>query len=137
MSNRRKPKKETPRKKCQGECGKERAITFFFKVDSPMFPDGTINICRYCVREQVDVNDLEQVVGFLRQIDKPFDERYWNESLKSNNHPLGEYIRKVNSLNQFKGKTFDDSRSVNIGTTGDILSTESPDVVKSEKGEEI
>ncbi|MFS0905794.1 hypothetical protein AB3N02_22485 [Priestia aryabhattai] len=121
MSTRR-PNASTKKKKCQGQCGKERAETFFFKVDSPLFPDGRINICRDCVRAQVDVKNIEEVISFLRQIDKPFVESYWNEAVQSGKHPLGEYIRKINSLPQMKGKTFNNSDNMNgVGKTSDIV----------------
>lgn len=136
MSSRKRTKKETPKKKCN-TCGRDRAYTFYFKVDSHLFPDGMINTCRDCVRESVDVDDLEQVISFLRQIDKPFIDSYWNEALQTNRHPLGEYIRKINSLQQLKGKTFDDSKGIGIGTSSDVLSSQAPDTVKSEQGKEI
>ncbi|PGO60707.1 hypothetical protein [Priestia megaterium] len=128
----------TKKKQCQGQCGKERAETFFFKVDSPLFPDGRINICRDCVREQVDVDDIESVIGFLRQIDKPFVEKYWNESVQSGKHPLGEYIRKINSLQQMKGKTFNNSDNMNgVGKTSDVVAIKTSDTVVNVKGETI
>jgi len=130
-------KEEKPKKKCQGKCGRERTYTYFFKVDSPMFPDGMINICRDCVREEVDVNDIEQVIGFLRQIDKPFIQNYWDEALQSNNHPLGEYVRKVNSLSQMKGKNFDNSDGINGVGKIDLSSAKSPDKIENVKGEVI
>lgn len=126
-----------PKKKCQGECKKERAYSFFFKVDSPMFPDGMINICRDCVRNEVDTNDIEQVISFLRQIDKPFIQNYWDEALKSNRHPLGEYIRKVNSLSQMKGKNFDNSDGINGVGKIDLSSTKLPEQLENVKGEII
>jgi hypothetical protein len=128
----------TKKKQCQGQCGKERAETFFFKVDSPLFPDGRINICRDCVREQVDVDDIESVIGFLRQIDKPFVEKYWNESVQSGKHPLGEYIRKINSLQQMKGKTFNNSDNMNgVGKTSDVVTIKTSDTVVNVRGETI
>ena len=130
-------KEPVPKKKCQGECQKERAYTFFFKVDSPMFPDGMINICRDCVRKEVDIEDIEQVIGFLRQIDKPWLESYWEEALKSGNHPLGEYIRKVNSLSQAKKKNFDNSDGINGVGKIDLSSAKLPDYVENVKGEVI
>ena len=136
MSNTRKRNTQpTPKKKCQGKCGKERPYKLFFKVDSPLFPDGMINICRDCVREQVDVEDIEDVIGFLRQIDKPFVEKIWNEAVSSGKHPLGEYIRKINSLQQLKGKTFEDSDGMQgIGKSVDLQSTKSPDSIMTVKG---
>jgi len=132
----RKKKEPTPKKQCSS-CSKNKATTFFFKVDSPLFPDGMINTCRDCVRKQVDVNDMEQVISFLRQIDKPFNQKYWDEALKSKNHPLGEYIRKINSLNQVKNKNFDDSQAVGIGTTHDVQASQLSDTIEREDGEII
>lgn len=142
MSNtptrRRKPKEEKPKKVCSS-CHKEKSTTFFFKVDSPMFPDGMINICRDCVREQVDVESMDSVISFLRQIDKPFIQSYWDESVtnKMGRHPLGEYIRKVNSLSQLKEKNFDNSDGINGVGKIDLSSAKQPDYVENVKGEVI
>jgi hypothetical protein len=133
-------KKDIPKKTCQGENHKgnrEKGHQFFFKVDSPMFPDGMINICRDCVREQVDVEDMDSVIGFLRQIDKPFIQSYWDEALQSEKHPLGEYIRKVNSLSQLKGKNFNNSDGINGVGKIDLSSAKTPNVVENVKGEVI
>lgn len=140
MSTRRNAS-ESPKKKCQGKCGRTRVEKFFFKVDSPLFPDGRINICRDCVRETIDIKDMSQVIGFLRQIDKPFYQKYWEQALDSDKHPLGEYIRKINSLPQAKGKTFNDSDGYDggVGTTKEIvMKTASKDVaIENVKGEVI
>ncbi|MGD1416569.1 hypothetical protein [Bacillus stercoris] len=135
MSNTRKRITQPKPKKTCSSCGKEKQTSFYFKVDSPLFPDGMINICRDCVREQVDVEDINEVIGFLRQIDKPFVERIWKEAVQSGNHPLGEYIRKVNSLQQLKGKTFEDSEGIQgIGKTGDVQIASMPDTIETLKG---
>lgn len=135
-NRRRTTKEEKPKKVCN-TCGKNKQTTFFFKVDSHLFPDGMINTCRDCVREQVDVEDMEQVISFLRQIDKPFLQDYWDEAVKSKNHPLGEYIRKVNSLSQMKGKNFDNSDGINGVGKIDLSSAKTPDFVSNVKGEVI
>lgn len=141
MSNTRKrvTQPAKPKKTCQHENhegNRERATTYFFKVDSPLFPDGMINICRDCVRREVDVEDIESVIGFLRQIDKPFVEKIWNEAVNSGKHPLGEYIRKINSLQQLKGKTFENSDGMQgIGKSVDLQSAKTPDSIMTVKGE--
>lgn len=138
MSTRRSVKKEpTPKKKCQGKCGKERTYTYFYKVDSPMFPDGMINICRDCVKEQVDIENIEQVISFLRQIDKPFIQSYWDSALDSGRYPLGEYVRKVNSLSQMKDKDFDKSDGINGVGKIDLSSAKVPDEIRNIKDEVI
>lgn len=132
-SPRKRPvKKDIPKKKCMGQCGKEKSYTFFYKVNSPLFPDGMLNICRDCIRDQIDIEDIEQVIAFLRQIDKPFIESYWEEAKKSKNYPLGEYIRKVNSLQQVKNKDFNSSD--NISEVGKIDLEKAPEFVETESG---
>lgn len=97
-----------PKKQCSS-CEKSRQYKFFYKVNSSMFPDGMINICSHCVRDSVNIKNMDSVIGFLRQIDKPFVTRLWDEAMDSGKYPVGEYIRKVNSLQQYSDKTFDDS----------------------------
>lgn len=138
MSNTRKrnPLPAKPKKVCQGKnCGKEKTHASFYKVDSPMFPDGMMNICGQCVREEVDIENIEAVIGFLRQIDKPFIERFWNEAVQSGRYPLGEYIRKVNSLPQLKGKNFNNSDGMqNMGKTVDLQSAKMSDSIETVNG---
>lgn len=135
----RKPSKTAtaPKKKCQGKCGKEKAHSFYFKVDSPLFPDGMINVCRDCVRESVDVNDIEQVISFFRQIDKPFYQDEWSKSLSGKNHPIGTYLGKINSLQQYKGKNFSDSDGINGIAKIDLSSTKAPDTIETHNGKII
>jgi len=133
---RKRPTKVTPKKKCN-TCTKEKAETFFFKVDSPLFPDGRINTCRDCVREQVNVEDIEQVIGFLRQIDKPFYQDEWDKALTSGSHPIGVYLGKINSLQQYKGKSFINSDGMNGIGKVDLQSAKAPDTIENVKGEVI
>lgn len=139
MSTRRKSKKSQPApKKTCSSCGKEKSYTSFYKVNSPLFPDGMINICSECVREQVDIDNIEEVISFLRQIDKPFIEQYWNEALQSGRYPLGEYVRKVNSLQQVKDKNFDYTKTNEaIGRTSDVAISKMSKSIESENGKVI
>lgn len=138
MSRRQATKKEEkPKKVCQGTCRKPKAHAYFYKVNSPMFPDGMINICRDCVRAEVDIENMEEVITFLRQIDKPFIQSYWDEAEKSKNYTLGEYIRKVNSLSQMKGKDFDNSDGIDGVGKIDLSSAKAPDTLVNVKGEVI
>lgn len=103
-------KKDGTVKKLCLTCNRNRALRFFYKVDNAtLFPDGRMNTCNDCLKESIDVDDTDSVIDFLRQIDKPYIPTYWEEALESEKSPLGEYIRKINSLGQTKGKTFKDS----------------------------
>ena len=137
MSTKKRTRPPAPKKKCQGKCGKEKAYTFFFKVDSPLFPDGMINVCRDCVRESVNIDDIEQVIGFLRQIDKPFYQGEWEKALNGKGHPIGTYLGKINSLHQYKGKTFSNSDGVNGVGKVDLTSVKAPETLETINGKTI
>ena len=141
MSRTRKNNTPTPKKTCQHENhvgNREKSLTYFFKVDSPLFPDGHLNICRDCVRSEVDVDDIQSVISFLRQIDKPFLKDEWDKAMSTRDkkHPIGAYMQKL-SLPQYKSKTFDESDGVNGVGKVDLSSINSPDYVENVKGEII
>lgn len=131
-------KQSAPKKHCQGDCKKERALNFFYKVDSPLFPDGHLNICRDCLRDSIDVDDVQEVIDFLRQIDKPFHKQEWDKALdkRDKRHPIGSYIKTL-SLQQYKGETFKDSDGVEGAFNVDLKSIKSDDEIKTEAGEVI
>lgn len=111
------PSKPMPTKICK-VCDKSKKINEFYKVDSKLHPDGRMDVCTECLKEGMDPNDLEEIVGVLRQMNKPFIREVWDSAvessskLKSKPHPFGEYMRNINSLKQYKGKTFKDSEEV-------------------------
>lgn len=132
----RNPKNETPKKKC-GSCTVARTYANFYKVDSPMFPDGMINICSKCVREQVDIEDMESVLKFLQQIDKPFIQSFWDNSMKGEKYPLGTYIAKLNSLHQVNEKDFASTNAAGVETVRDVQETMIPEIIQTDEGEAI
>lgn len=97
-------------------CQKNKNINEFYKVDSPLYPDGTMDICSDCIKESVDPNDIDEVINILRQMNKPFVKDVWESSveesskLKTKPHPLGRYMGKINSLKQYREMTFKDSK---------------------------
>lgn len=142
MSTRKRNNAPTPKKTCQGKNHKgnrERAVTFFFKVDSPLFPDGRIDICRDCVRSEIDIDNVEEVIGFLRQIDKPFYQDEWEKALRDRDkkHPIGAYLGKINSLQQYKGKTFDNSDGIDGVGKVDLSSINAQDYIETDTGKII
>lgn len=126
----------TPKKVCD-DCEKSKAETYFYKVDSPLFPTGRLNTCRDCLRDSVDVTKIEEVIGFLRQIDKPYIENYWTKAVESGKQPLGEYLRKVNSLPQASSKDFNHSDGIEGVGKIDLTSAKAPDTIENVKGEVI
>jgi hypothetical protein len=142
MSAKKSRKKTSPttttKKKVCNDCMLEKAESFFFKVDSPLFPDGRINTCRDCLRKKINVDDVEQVIGFLRQIDKPFYQDEWEKALagRDKKHPIGAYMQKL-ALQQYKGKTFNNSDGVNGVGKVDLSSINSPEFIETDTGKII
>lgn len=108
----RPPKDKGAVKQCMGVCGRTRALTMFYNTNSKFFPDGKLNICKDCLKEMVDVNDINSVLDMLRTIDKPFIDFLWEKAKESNNHTMGEYLKLVNSLPQYRDLGWNDGAKV-------------------------
>lgn len=109
-------KKETTYIECQGKNhkGKSRLIApqNFYQSNSPMFPNGKVPICKKCLAEMVDYNDMNTIYTVLQTIDVPFFYNRWEEmKIKNPNNILGNYLRVANSgLNEFSGARYKDSK---------------------------
>lgn len=102
-------KEEKPKIKCQGKCGRELSEINFYQSKSPFFPNGKVNICKKCLKEMVDLKEINTVYSVMQMLDIPFYYDIWEKCLESNN-PLGGYIRQANSgINQFSGARWKDS----------------------------
>lgn len=97
--------------KCIGECGRDLALTNFYNSNSPIFPNGKANLCKKCIQNMIDIDNIQTVYDVLQMLDLPFLYQYWNSSKEKNpKNPWGTYIRMCNSgLNEFKSKRYKDS----------------------------
>lgn len=101
-------KKKNAKKACI-RCKREyEATANFYASNSPMF-DGRVPICKNCMKDIVNPNDLTTVKNVLRQIDKPFLTAVWNKALDSDKDTFGVYMRTISSLPQYKNLTNADS----------------------------
>lgn len=110
-STKKSTKKSTakPKIKCTGDCKKELAYDNFYVTKSPLFPNGRFPICKKCIKNNMDYDNLETVYPILRSADIPFFIDYWEKAESSNRDTFGEYLRMANSLPQFNGLTYEDS----------------------------
>lgn len=101
----------TTRKKVKmcSMCEKQKSLASFYSTNSKMFTDGKVPICKPCIAEQIDENDIDSVKRILRQIDKPFIQALWNSSVESDRDTFGVYMKNINSLPQYKSMTYDNS----------------------------
>lgn len=97
------------KKKICATCDKPRTMTSFYSTTSKMFKDKKVPICKKCISEQIDVEDIASVKRILRQIDKPFIQSLWEIAVQSPKDTFGTYMSKVNSLPQYSELTYDDS----------------------------
>jgi hypothetical protein len=89
-------------------CKRDKITTSFYSSNSPMF-DGRVSICKTCLLNMIDEDDLNSVKNILRQIDKPFISDLWDTCIASNNDTFGTYMKNVNSLQQYRNMTYANS----------------------------
>lgn len=104
-------KKEEFKRCTNPECSKkDRKISDFYNSKNSIFVDGKVPICKECIKKMVDVKDIKTVYNFLKNVNLVFDVSIWNSCLESNRKDkIGEYMRRINSMIQYKGLTWDDS----------------------------
>lgn len=130
--------KDLKKIKCSN-CKKELAQSNFYSSNSPMFPEGRVNICKNCIQRIIDYTNMESIYQVLRTLDIPFYYDAW-ESMKQKNpkNPFGNYIRMANSgLNDFAGARWKDSifESKKIKNDDINTRTENKDVISLDSNE--
>lgn len=98
------------KKKCES-CDREISSNNFYNTNSVLSVDGKLSICKTCVKEMIDFNNIKTVYKVLQLLDIPFIYSYWRSATeKSPEDPWSIYIRIANSkLNEFKHSTWKDS----------------------------
>jgi hypothetical protein len=93
-------------------CGKNGDSTRdFYTSFSPFHKHtGKLHICKQCVTDGMDKNNLELVLNTLRSLDKPFITKLWESAIDKNNH-VGEYFKLINAKD-FRNSTWADSDHV-------------------------
>ncbi|WJJ55261.1 hypothetical protein QB910_000017 [Dabrowskivirus KKP3916] len=98
----------SPKKVCQ-TCQQAKAERCFYNSTSKLNPDGKMGICKDCLKNQIDIENVDSVKKVLRQIDKPFIPDLWQKSKGTpNQHPFGVYLKNLNSLPHYRDLTWDD-----------------------------
>lgn len=95
------------RKDCKG-CGKSKLKTDFYTSTSIMF-DGYVPLCKKCLKDMIDENNIESVKTTLQRIDKPFIAKVWKSAEENDSDTVGTYFRMINSLQQYKNSSWADS----------------------------
>lgn len=99
----------SPKKLCL-KCQKERHLNNdFYTSYSSLHGDGKLPICKSCLLQMTDINDINSIKSTLRQIDRPFIDYVWEKSKESDKHPIGVYLKNI-AMPQFRTWTWDDSK---------------------------
>lgn len=108
----KKPRTLKPKKEC-GKCQKSKTYENFYKSSNDDYADGLHPICKNCVIEQVDTNNLQSVKEQLIKLNRPFLSKAWESTVKSaqnkegNVNVFGLYLKNL-QLN-YKDYTWKDS----------------------------
>lgn len=107
------PRKPKNARKCL-KCEKEKSLEInYYTSKSINAKDGRMMICKDCINDMIDVNDVSSIKNVLRELNIPFIPKYWESAKKSKQKTFGSYIRQVNSFHQTQNMSYDDSPVVN------------------------
>lgn len=111
MSSVRSKKSTTTKlKKICSCCNKEKNSVegFYLASDNLIHRDGRLGICKVCLEEVSNFNEVERFIDVLRRIDRPFIKTEYEASLPHKN-PFGEYMRRI-AMVQNRNLTYADSQ---------------------------
>ncbi len=107
------PRKSLPRIVCQNpdcaKCGKEQDSSFFYNTNSSFL--AKYPVCKVCLQKTMNPNDVQSVCKILKDMNVAFIKDLWDSSCdKSPDNPFGVYMRQMNSLPQYRGFTWTDTK---------------------------
>ena len=125
MANTKKKKDNKEYKYIECECKTHKGRKLlrednFYTSKSPLFTDGRVHICKKCLNEMIDYDDIQTIYRVLQLLDFPFIYDCWDKMYsRYGNTAFGRYLRQVGNLHQFEGflwkdSIFDSSMSVSI-----------------------
>lgn len=89
-------------------CGKVFANSSFYVHRNPLISD-ELSFCKKCVKEKINLDDMDTFVGFLQTMNIPYVKDYWKSANNAPTETIGTYFKNLNSLPQLKELTFKDS----------------------------
>jgi len=104
-------KPKTKKKECK-QCKREIALDNFYKNKNELISsDGYTPLCKECIKESINYDDMNTVYKILQTLDLPFFFNYWEIAKnKVSSDPFGKYIQMANSgLNEFLNANYSNS----------------------------
>jgi hypothetical protein len=109
--------KETEFKTCTADCGKKLAFSAYYVSNSPYDKDGRMNVCKACLKKDLDSSNLDSVKTVLLAMNRPYLSATWVSAVeegkrRNNTDPFGWYIKQLQF--NYKDLTWKDSDESNI-----------------------
>lgn len=81
------------------------SISNFYSSNSILAVNGKATICKKCIKEKIDYNNIQTIYDMLMTLDIPFIYDVWIIAEKSPKDTFGKYISLIGSLPQNSGCT--------------------------------
>lgn len=100
----------TLRKQCTN-CKTPKRVKddFYMSYNDFLHPDGRLTVCKQCIQNITNVNDVESFKNMLRMLDRVYVPHLY-ESALTKSSPIGEYFKLINAKD-FRHLTWADSQS--------------------------
>lgn len=126
-------------KKTCASCKRNITISSnFYKSYSKFDADNHMQICRKCLRESIDYNNIQTVKDTLTQINRPYIHSIWisssEEAKNKNQDHFGLYIKTI-QMKDFRDLTWKDSDDVEV--TKKASSSPTPSKEKESVNDEL
>jgi hypothetical protein len=102
-------------------CAKEYAVSSFYAHRNPLINE-KFGICKKCVRENIDLNDMDTLDNFLQTMDIPYLKDFWKQANEASTETIGTYLKNL-SLKQNRDLRYKDSDEIS-GKTNQAELTE-------------
>jgi hypothetical protein len=89
------------------KCEKEKRSEDFYVSYSPLH-NGKVPVCKICLLDNVDINNIQTVRDTLRMIDRPFIQSLWDSSKDEGKNHFGKYMKNI-GMRQYRDLTWKDS----------------------------
>jgi len=93
------------------KCGNDYAVSSFYSHRNSLIHE-RFGFCKRCVKENVDLDNMDTLYGFLRTMDIPYLREFWKMANEAQNETIGTYLKNLNSLKQNKELRFRDSDDI-------------------------
>ncbi|MFJ3388775.1 hypothetical protein [Lysinibacillus sp. NPDC086135] len=119
-------------------CGENKRLTDYYKSYSPMDKiDERLRVCKKCLKDNTNNDNIDSVKNTLRQVDKPFNVHLW-ESALTKSDVIGEYFKLINAKDYrhdtWEQSIFEKEENDDVVIQEDKLSIDNMDELKEKYG---